>query len=139
MPRPAPPESASPTRGWLDLSSLTFIGSNRVQHDNFCSRLVTQAIDKIVDLDGNLFVLYFFFEAVAGFVKRRHNFAAVAGRAVQLLIAIGYFFGCRDSKCAKSEIEIALDRHAVAQDRIELLARQPDVVYSLLQTLARAK
>src|SRR6184192_2609928 len=134
MPRPAPPESASPTRGWLDLSSLTFIGSNRVQHDNFCSRLVTQAIDKIVDLNGNLFVLYFFFETVAGFVERRHNLATVACGAVQLLITIGDFFGCRDRKCAKSEIEITFDRHAVAQDRIELLARQADMVHALLQT-----
>src|SRR6185369_4929164 len=98
-------------------------GLNRIQNNDLSSRLLAQVIDKLANLFGDLFFGEFLLYAVTRLLQGGDQHAAVALRSIGFLIPVRNLLGAHQHKRAKAKIQITVDSDAVAQNRVELLAR----------------
>src|SRR5262245_3865332 len=108
----------------------------RVENDDFRSRLFPQILHELADLVGNLLFRNVAFDLVAHLLERGHEFPAVALSAVNPLVTVGDFLRAHQHEGTEAKIEIALDRHSITENGVELLARQTHARHAFLQARA---
>src|SRR5688572_23837268 len=111
---------------------LTFL--NWIQDNDFGSRRLAQFVNEFVDFGFDLLFRQIASNLRAYLFQGRNDLAAVSQASVPLVIAVLDFSIGYDGKGAKTKIEVLLDHDAVAQNQIELLARQSDASHPFLES-----
>src|SRR5437588_2561375 len=112
---------------------------HRIEDHDLGARLLAETVDEFIDLFRLFFDFQFLLDLVSYLLESWNNATAVALARVIAIVAVADFLWRDEDESAKTKIEIVLDHEPVAENRVQLLAGQPNACHALFQPRSGSK